>query len=200
MNDLQAKEEIQLIKEMIEKTKHTAADYWKLFFCWGLVGILGVTVMYMLVLFEKYEWIWINWIGFIGIGVIYTVLFVIRTEKKQRIKTYTYTSISHLSFACGISFLLCGFAFPLSGLYEYGLIPVLISVVAGIYAFALGGIIEWNLLKVCGVIWWLGSAGMIFIDPDYRAILFVPLLILGYLIPGFIFRSGIRKPKAANES
>ena len=193
MNETQAKEEIRLIKEMIDKTKQSASDHWKLFFCWGLAGILGVLGMYGLVLFKKYEWIWINWFVFIGLGIVYTIVFSLKKERIQGVKTYTYVSISHLSFACGIVFLLVGFVFPLSNLYDYGLIPVLISVIAGLYAFTLGGIIEWNLLKFCGLVWWLGAVGMIFINPDYRAVLFIPLLFLGYLIPGFIFRSEMKK-------
>lgn len=196
MNDLQAKEEIRLIREMIEKTKQSASDYWKIFFCWGLAGTLGVAGMYALVFLKKYEWIWVNWFVFIGIGVLYTILFSLKIDRKQGIKTYAYISISHLSFACGIGFILVGFVFPLSHLYDYGLIPVLISVVAGLYAFALGGIVEWNLLKFCGLIWWSGAVGMIFINPDYRAILFIPLLILGFFIPGFVFRSEVRKKQA----
>ena len=122
-------------------------------------------------------------------------LFSLKKDKTEGIKTYTYTSISHLSFASGIVFLLVGFVFPLSNLYDYGLIPVMISVVAGLYSFALGGIIEWNLLKFCGLLWWLGAVGMIFIHSDYRAALFVPLLIIGYIIPGYIFRSEMIKSR-----
>jgi hypothetical protein len=195
MNETQARDEIRLIREMIDKTKQSAADYWKIFFCWGLVGMLAIIGMYVLVFLEKYAWIWINWFAFIGIGIVYTVLFSLKKGKTQGIKTYTYTSIGHLSFASGIVFLLVGFVFPLSNLYDYGLIPVMISVIAGLYAFALGGIVEWNLLKFSGLFWWMGAVGMIFINPDFRAVLFVPLLILGYLIPGYIFRSEMRKSR-----
>ena len=118
MNEIQAKEEIKLIREMIEKTKQSASDYWKTLICWGFVGVLGVIGMYVLVFLEKYEWIWINWIVFIGSGVIYTIVFSIKKEKKQGIKTYTHISIRHLSFACGVAFLMTGFVFPLFALVE----------------------------------------------------------------------------------
>ena len=193
MNEMQVKEEIRLIREMIEKTKQTVADYWKIFFCWGLVGILGVVGMYALVFVERYEWIWFNWVVFVGLGVLYTMVYRFKKEELHKIRTYTATSISYLSIGCGIAFILVGFIFPLLDLYSWGVIPVLISLIAGILAFVEGGIIEWNLLKWCGVIWWLGAIGMVFIHENYRALFFVPLIIIGYLVPGFIFRSAYRK-------
>ena len=102
MNETQAREEIRLIREMIDKTKQSAADYWKIFFCWGFVGILGVIGMYVLVFLKKFAWIWINWFVFIGIGIVFTVLFSLKKEKTQGVKTYTYNSIFHLSFSSGI--------------------------------------------------------------------------------------------------
>jgi len=193
MNEIQAKEEIQLIREMIEKTKMSGAKAWKYFFIWGIIGILGVFGMYILVYFEKYNWIWINWFVFVGLGVFLTQLFREKEEKRQKTKTYAHIAISHLSFACGIAFCLVGFVFPLLELYPYGVIPVLISLIAGILTFGIGGIIEWNLLKWCGVFWWLGAVGMLFIHWHWRGLMFVPLLIIGYIIPGFVFRSEFKK-------
>ena len=195
MNEIQVKEEIQLIREMIEKTKMSGAKAWNYFFIWGVIGILGVFGMYVLVYFEKYNWIWIDWFVFVGIGVFLTLLFSAKQEKRQRTKTYAHIAISHLSIACGIAFCLVGFVFPLLELYPYGVIPVLISLIAGILTFGIGGIIEWNLLKWCGVTWWLGAVGMLFIHWHWRGLMFVSLLIIGYLVPGFVFRSEFKKSK-----
>ena len=200
MNESMAKDKIKLIKEMIDKTKQTAADYWNIFFCWGLVGILGVLGMYILVYLEKYEWIWLNWIGFVALGIVYTLIFTKKWEKKHGLKTYTYSSISHLAIACGVAFMLVGFVFPMMKLYSYGAIPVLISLVAGILAFTEGGILEWNLLKICGIIWWLGAVGMIFVNQDYRGLLFIPLLIVAYFVPFYAARSEFRKNQVQYEN
>jgi len=195
MNELQAAEEIKLIRDMIGKTKQTAVDYWNIYICWGVVGILGVMGTYTLVFFKKYEWIWLNWIVFVGFGLVYTLLFVKKKGTKQRLKTHIYTSISHLSMACGVSFMLVGFVFPLLDLYSYGVIPVLISLVAGIFSFVEGGILEWNFLKICGIVWWLGASGMLFVKEDFRTLLFVPLLIFGYFVPFFLVKAEVRKKR-----
>jgi hypothetical protein len=195
MNEFQAAEEIKLIRDMIEKTKQTAMDYWNIYICWGVVGILGVMGMYFLVFLKKYEWIMLNWIFFVGLGLVYTLFFVKKRGKSQGFKTYMHTSISHLAMACGVSFMLVGFAFPLLDLYTYGVIPVLISLVAGIYSFVKGGILEWNFLKICGIVWWLGASGMLFVKEDFRTLIFVPLLIFGYFVPFFLVKAEVRKKR-----
>lgn len=114
--------------------------------------------------------------------------------------TYAQIAIGHLSFACGIAFLLAGFVFPMLKLYSYEEIPIFISMIVGILLFVIGGIYEWNLLKWSALLWWLGSVGMIFIHWHYRALACVPLIILGYLVPGFILRSQYKKESRADES
>ena len=72
--------------------------------------------------------------------------------------------------------------------------------IAGILVFTLGGIYDWNLLKWCGVIWWLGAIGMVFIHENYRDLYFVPLIIIGYIMPALILRSMYRKERIKNAS
>lgn len=200
MNELQAKEEIRIIREMIEQTKKITAGSWMFLLVWGIVAILGVVGMYVLVFFRKYTWIWVNWIVFVAIGVLYMLIHGAKLEQLRGTKTYAQIAATHVSIACGIAFVLVGFIFPILGLYSYGLIPILISLIAGILVFVMGGIYEWNLLKWCGVIWWLGAFGMVFIRENYRALLFVPLIIVAYIMPALVFRSMYRKERDKNAS
>lgn len=200
MNQTQISEEIQLIREMIEKTKEKAAETWLFFSIWGFLIIAGIMGNYALAFIEVYSLIWINWIVFMLLGVVFTTFYVGRREKSRSKRTYAQESISHVSFACGIGFLLAGFVFPVLKLYTYGEIPVVISVIVGILLFTIGGIYQWNLLKWSALLWWLGSVGMIFIHWHYRALTCIPLIILGYIIPGFILRSQYKKESRTDES
>ena len=92
------------------------------------------------------------------------------------------------------------FVFPLAGLYSYGDILAVITVVAGIGIFTSGGIYKLNLLKWCGILWWAGGLALLFIDPGYRGLAMLPLIILDYLIPGIIFNIKYRKNGAKNVS
>ena len=199
MNEMQAKERIQFIQEMIEKTKMITDGSWMYFLVWGIIGILGVIGMYVLVYFEKFSWIWVNWIILVTIGFVYS-LFKSAKLRTHGMKTYAQTAVWHLCWACGIAFILVGFIFPILNLYSWGLITIFISLVAGILAFVAGGIYDWNLLKWCGVIWWLGALGMVFVHANYRAILFVPLIFVGYIIPAIVLRSIYQKNRERNAS
>ena len=42
MNEIQAKDEIRLIQEMIERTKKITAGSWMFFLVWGIVIILSI--------------------------------------------------------------------------------------------------------------------------------------------------------------
>ena len=200
MNDLHAKDEIRLIQEMIERTKKITAGSWMFFLVWGIVVILGIVGMYALVSIEKFSWIWLNWIIFMGIGVIFSIVYGKKLEQLEGARTYANITTGHVCFACGMAFILVGFIFPLLKLYSWGLIAVLISMVAGILVFTLGGIFEWNLLKWCGVIWWLGAVGMIFVHENYRALLVIPLLLIGYIMPALVLRSMYQKQRDENAS
>jgi len=200
MNDLQAKDEIRLIQEMIERTKKITAGSWMFFLVWGIVVILAIGGMYALVSIEEFSWIWLNWVVFVGIGVVFSIVYGKKLEKLEGARTYANIATDHVCFACGIAFILVSFIFPLLKLYSWGLIPVLISMVAGILVFTLGGIFEWNLLKWCGVIWWLGAVGLIFIHENYRALLVIPLLFIGYIMPALVLRSMYQKQRDENES
>jgi hypothetical protein len=200
MNDLQAKDEIRLIQEMIERTKKITAGSWMFFLVWGIVVILAIGGMYALVSIEEFSWIWLNWVVFVGIGVVFSIVYGKKLEKLEGARTYANIATDHVCFACGIAFILVSFIFPLLKLYSWGLIPVLISMVAGILVFTLGGIFEWNLLKWCGVIWWLGAVGLIFIHENYRALLVIPLLLIGYIMPALVLRSMYQKQRDENAS
>jgi len=200
MNEIQAKEEIRYIQEMIERTKKITAGSWMFFLIWGIAAILGVVCMYVLVIFEKHSWIWLNWIVFVSIGVVFSIVYGRKHERLQGVRTYPQIATNHLCFACGMAFILVGFIFPILGLYSWGLIAVLISLVAGILVFTLGGIYEWNLLKWCGLIWLLGALGMVFIHENYRSLLFVPLVLIGYIMPALVLRSMYRKERDENAS
>jgi hypothetical protein len=200
MNDVKAAEDIRFIKDMIERTKEITGGSWMFFLVWGIMAILGVMGMYVLVFLEAYNWIWRNWIIFMAVGLVFTLVYAAKLERRKGMKSYPQKITNHLSIACGIGFILVGFIFPVLNLYTWGLIAVFIALIAGILVFVMGGIYEWNLLKWCGVIWWAGALGMVFIHQNFRALLFIPLILVGYIMPALILRSIYKKQSKKNVS
>ena len=56
MTEQQAREDIQIIKAMLEKTKKATAESGTLFIVWGVLITLGLIGNYVLVYFKMYEW------------------------------------------------------------------------------------------------------------------------------------------------
>jgi hypothetical protein len=200
MDESNAREEIRYIQEIIEQTKKITAGAWMYFLVWGVVAILGVAGMYALVSLKKYNLIWANWVGFTAVGVIFSIFYGRRHERRSGARTYPQIATAHLSVACGVGFALTAFVFPMLDLYTWGVIPVLIALIAGIYVFSLGGIYEWDLLKWCGAFWWLGSVAAIFIHEYHRALLFIPLVLIGYILPALRLRSTYCKQRDKHDA
>jgi hypothetical protein len=198
MDEIQAKEEIQLIKTMLEKTKKATAESGTLFMVWGVLIALALVGNYILVYFKKYDWEWLNWVVATGIGWVYSVIYGIRKERREPVRTYVQTSARHLYFACGAGFLLVGIALPALGVYSYEAITILIAVVSGILFFVMGGIYEWPILRWFGLLWWMGALGMSFIKGvGNRTIIFTVLFVACYLVPSFILRSKYKKERTS---
>ncbi|NOZ62339.1 MAG: hypothetical protein GXO74_11740 [Calditrichaeota bacterium] len=186
-------EEIRLIKAMVEKTRRSTTGSGAYLVVWGLLIILAVAVMYALIYLEKYNLIWVDWFVLMGLGAAFTSLKARKAEKRATFKTYAEETLKHLWIGSGIAFFLTGFIFPLAGVYSYEVISILVSTIAGLAVFVSGGIYEWNFLKWCGVVWWAAAVVMIFVHPNYRALVFIPATFFGYLLPGIIINRMYKK-------
>ncbi len=193
MNETEANAELRIIRDMIEKTRASTTRAWNYLFFWGFLIIVAIAGTYVLESLEKYEWIWANWTAFVVIGVAYSIFYVAKRERSQGVRTYAQVAVAHLTTACSVAFITMGLVFPLLKVYDYGAIPVLLSIIVGIMFFVLGGVYDWALLRWCAALWWLGAFVMIALAPDHRPLVFIPLIVAGYFVPGFILRSKSRK-------
>jgi len=161
MNETQVREEIRFIQDMIEQSRKITAGSWMFFLVWGIAAILGIAGMYVLVSLEMYSLIWLNWVGFMSIGLVFTMVYGRKHRRLQGARTYPQVATAHIGFACGMGFALVGFVFPMLKLYT------------------------WT--------WWLGALAMAFIHENYRSLLFLPLILIGYITPALVLRSMYRK-------
>lgn len=195
MNEHDIREEIQIIRSMIEKTKRATAESAAIFVVWGVLISIALIGSFILGHLKLYKWEWLNWGGITVIGWIYSALYGIRRRRSAAVRTYVQNVGSHLYVSCGAGFLLVGLIFPAIGVYSYEAITVLISAMTGILFFVISGIFEWPVLKAIGLGWWAGAVGMSFLRPEARTLVYTILFVAGYLIPVVILHNKFRRER-----
>ena len=59
------------------------------------------------------------------------------------------------------------------------------AVIAGIGLFTTGGILDWKMLRIGGILWWVAAIIMMFTHWYFYALIFAIAIIPGYLVPGY---------------
>jgi len=193
MDEKEAKENIELIRSMIEETKRSTAYSGAIYIAWGVVTLLATLGTYLLVVLELYQYIWINWIVFMALGSVYSFYHGVAQARKAKVTTFAGKILGYTWFACGVSLVILAFVAPLAGLYPGMMVPAVVATVIGIGYFITGEVVQWNLLIWLSVLWWVGGAGMMFLKKESILLVFAFLMSVGYLVPGFILRANYRK-------
>jgi hypothetical protein len=196
MNEHEIRDEIQIIRSMIEKTKKATAESAALFLVWGVLISVALIGSFILGHLRLYRWEWLNWGGITVLGWIYSVAYGIRRERTARVRTYAQNAGRHLYFACGAGYLLAGLVFPALGLYSYEAITVLVSAMTGILFFVMGGIFEWPFLKIIGAGWWAGSIVLSLVSAEARTLVYTGLFIAGYLVPVIVLQARFKRERS----
>jgi hypothetical protein len=196
MTEQEAREDLHIIRSMLEKTRKATAESGALFIVWGVLISLALIGNYVLGSLKLYQWEWLNWSGITVIGWVYSAIYGYRAQRTGRVVTYAQIAARHIYIGCGAGFLLVGLIFPAVGVYTYEAITILISAVTGIMFFTLGGIFEWRFLVWIGLLWWAGAVGMSFVAADARVLIYTGLFIAGFLVPAFLFRAKYRQNRS----
>ncbi len=193
MNHEKAYEDVQIIKEMLMKTRRNVAGSGKYFILWGYVILAAILSMYGLLYLNKPQYIWIGWVASMAVGSIVTVLFSRGEIKGKRTCTFLDKVIAYVSMGFFISFFLASFAFPFLDVYSYTAISSVTAMIAGTFTFIIAMIYRWKVVLWAAIIWWVFSIGAAFIPPYWRPLSMAFPLIFGYLLPGYVIHFRERK-------
>jgi len=179
---------LDVIKSMIEKTKTDVAESGSIFILWGWLVLVASALTYYFVYREWYDKIGYVWFVLMGLGVICTIFIVKRRIKRERVQTYSQQALAHLWFACGISFCIVAWLGLSLKVVPLESLNIIMAVIAGIGLFTTGGILDWNLLKIGGIIWWVAAIIMMFTHWYFHTLIFAIVIIPGYLLPGYALK------------
>lgn len=191
--DAEVHNELEVIKSMIGRVKESTADNSVYLILWGWLAFAGSLATYAIVHFRLYGLIWTAWAGVVGLGVISNIVLHRRRKMGSQAKTYVGDALQNLWIACGVAMTIVGFVGSLSPNVSYKPLFPVISIIVGIGLFTTGGIVDWKVLRMGGVLWWAGAVLMMFVPVTFHPLLMAVIVIPGYLIPGYLLRSQYKR-------
>ncbi|MCK5052254.1 MAG: hypothetical protein KAS53_11070 [Candidatus Cloacimonetes bacterium] len=194
MDQITNEQALEVIKEMIERTKRKQnyAGFYHLL--WGVLISLAIVAMYILIKFEMYDLIGFSW-AFFGIGgAIVSVIYSKRTYEKQGSIQYPDLGINSIWMGLMIAMFLVAFVFPILKAYEWYIVYVMVSLLLGAANFSTGILLKQKMPIINGILWWIGSIFLLILENQVAFMgVFVLLLIVNNVIPGIYLYSLARK-------
>lgn len=189
--ELNEKESLRIITEMINKTKYNMKADSFLYLLWGyLVVAASISQYLMLYVFHQYEYNYIGWPILMFGGYIVTMFHHKKRDKKAKVKTQIDRFMAALWIGFTVSLAIAiGFSIAY---YLMFLIPMII-VFYGMAIFISGSILKFKPLIIGGISSWVIScfAFLVSDNPrnfDIQLLLLVICVIIAYIIPGYIIR------------
>ena len=186
---------------MIEKTRRETAESGHLFIFIGVFSFIATFVIGMLEEYQLYHLVLPILIITLLISGIIGYFTVSKEGKIEKVKTYSKTIYLNMWYACGIPGILIMFLFPLTNVYPYYLVPIFASLIMGIAIFLTGVVFEIRSIKCCGLIWWAGACFLAYAEKGMpRVIIMMGLILIGWIMPGFILNNIYKNRSKENGS
>ncbi len=200
MNHDQIQKEISIIKSMIEKTRRETAESGHLFI---FIGIFSAIMVFVLGILGIYHLHHLNLPVLIILAVVNGIIgyYVAAKEgKTEKVKTYAKSLFYSIWFACSIPLIMMTFLFPFLKVYPFHAIPVLVSLIFGIALFLTGAVYELRFMIWFSLVWWGGACIMALNTSPYGFLIMIALILIGWVLPGFILNKKYKNRSKENES
>lgn len=183
---------IQIIQSMINKTKQEISDNGIYFLVWGWITFVACTGQFILKRILEYDQHYQVW-WLLIIGIIFSIVYSIKAEKKTRAKTYIGESLRHLWIGMAIAYFVLSMILSKAG-WGTTVFPFFIMLY-GLGTFVSGSIIKFRPLVVGGLIASLLAIVSSFVNYDYQILFGSAAILISYIIPAYMLR---RRNKIAN--
>lgn len=185
MNEKQA---LLLIEEMINKAKTEIKDNGFYFMFWGWLVFVAAIINYCLLEFTNFEFHSIPWVILMPVGGIVTYLVSLREKKKGvQVKTYVDDLMKYMVRAFSISLFVVCFTMPMGDQWR-AFYPT-IMIVYSIWLYVSGGMLKFKPLMWGGLLnWAMAAVGYIFPSTSLHLLLIAVAVLGGYIVPGYLLK------------
>lgn len=190
MNEKQA---LLLIEEMINKAKSEIKDNGFFFLFWGWLVFIAAIINYYLLMFTDVEFHSVSWAVMMPLGGFITVIASLREKRKKvRVKTYIDDLMKYMVRAFAISLFVVCFAMPFGNQWK-AFYPT-IMIVYSVWLYVSGGMLKFKPLIWGGMLnWVLAAIGYIFPSTQLHLILIAAAVMGGYIIPGHLLHKRFKQ-------
>ena len=181
--NIKPEESLQIIQSMINRAQNNLSENGFLFIFWGWLVFLSAAAFYVLIKMDN-EYAGLAWLG-MPAGGIFTMIYSIRKNKKEKVKSYidNYMAFVWIAFGAGLLITL-----SMGPKLQLGCYPMVIMLYA-IVTFITGGIIRFTPLIVCGAMSFPISVFAFFVGFENQVILLALSVLVSYIVPGHLLQA-----------
>src|SRR5690606_24199283 len=179
-------ESLQLITEMIQKTKISLVNNGFLYLLWGWsVFILSLAHFALQYVFHSPYIVWMACIPLL----VYTIVYLGRKKQQSFAKTHYDDIISGIWMVSGILFILLYLILVYT--QNFSLIITGILLLYGMPVMLMGILFKFTPLKVGAFFCWLLALGSIITDVFFHPLFIAAAMLVAWILPGYIMRREI---------
>lgn len=180
------KEALKILNETISVAKGNLDDGYFYFIIWGCVFALINLSNFFLHKNNLHEYASYNNV-FYMLGGIASFIFSRKQNKKQQVNTYIENWMAYVWISFAVQFVIVSVFFN-----GATIAPVFLALLGGA-TFLCGGLVKYKPLIIGGILFWMFSLCTIFVTNEFRFLLVAAAMIVGNVIPGFMYRTIYKK-------
>lgn len=178
-------ESLRLIHSMITKTKRDMCDNSMNFLVWGWITFIACVGQFILKHIYKYEKHYLVW-WIIVVGIIFSISYSIKEERKRKAKTYISESMKYLWIGMSIAYFVLSMILTKIG-WGTVVFPFFIMLY-GLGTFVSGCLIQFRPLTIGGIIAWVLAISALYFEYDYQVLFGASAILVSYIIPAYMLR------------
>jgi hypothetical protein len=195
-SDFSPQQSLAVIQTMINTARNQFSENGHLYLLWGWVVFVCSIAQFVLLNYFKYEHHYLVW-GLTWLAFIYQFIYLARTRRKEKIRTYADRILSYVWIAFVVLMFLFGFLFGREmGDNYYRMMSPGFLALYGMPTFLSGIVLNFRPLVIGGICCWLLSLGAAYIPYDYQLLMLSAAMIVAWIVPGYLLRNKYKKANA----
>lgn len=196
--DEKAREDLELIRRMMQDGRREVVDRGKHFLIWGLVPVVGLLATY-----AKATSGWgpdprLVWLLVLGVGWASSMIVGRRDGRRARVSTLARRILSATWVATGVSLTMIATA-GMFGALDVRLLPGLLAAIIAAPVLVSGMLTGEKWLLGVALAWWAGGALMLFVPGPYTLLVMAGMSLVLLALPGAILGSRAGRREAVGQ-